>query len=398
MADEFDWLTPTGATGLQGMPTFSVQDFVRRRGFGTQGTGQDQTQVPYEYWDLSPEARARANMIDPNLGASFQSVFDPNTGRSQVIGSNNAQWDIDPNTGELRSVIVKTGEREGRRIFFERQGDQYVPVREAPEYWNTKGNFVDDYGGFLLLGGALGAALGGVGAGAGAAGAGSGAGGISAADAALAMGGGSEIAAAGGAGAAAGAGSAAAGGTAAGGGWGNLLTALQDPRNLLQIGGSLYDWYQRGRAADAQEDAARQAMEFMAPWREAGVNALNRLQQLTGLAPGDPSELLQQDPGYQFRVSEAQKAIDRAAAAGGRLYSGRTLRDHNEVTQGLASQEFGNVYNRLAGLAGTGQVASGSMGRDAHIGGMQQAGGIIGQNNALQNMLRGIYGNWQLNK
>ena len=32
------------------------------------------------------------------------------------------------------------------------------------------------------------------------------------------------------------------------------------------------------------------------------------------------------DPGYQFRLSEGQKALERSAAAGGSLGSGGTLK------------------------------------------------------------------------
>jgi hypothetical protein len=77
----------------------------------------------------------------------------------------------------------------------------------------------------------------------------------------------------------------------------------------------------------------------------------------------------QQDPGYQFRLAEGQKALERSAAAKGGLYSGATLKDLTNYNQGSASQEFGNAYNRfqtnratkynqLASLAGMGQVSA----------------------------------------
>lgn len=75
------------------------------------------------------------------------------------------------------------------------------------------------------------------------------------------------------------------------------------------------------------------------------------------------------DPGYQFRLSEGMKALDRSAAARGGLLSGATLKGAQRFGQGLASDEYqnafnryqtnqGNIYNRLAGISGVGQTAT----------------------------------------
>lgn len=63
-------------------------------------------------------------------------------------------------------------------------------------------------------------------------------------------------------------------------------------------------------------------------------------------------------PGYQFNVSEGQKAIDRSAAARGMALSGATLKAHERFRQGLADQTYGAHLNRLAGVSGAGQAAS----------------------------------------
>ena len=63
-------------------------------------------------------------------------------------------------------------------------------------------------------------------------------------------------------------------------------------------------------------------------------------------------------PGYQFRLSEGMKAIERSAAARGGLRSGATMKAVGDYAQGQASQEYGNEWNRLAGLAGVGQTAT----------------------------------------
>lgn len=120
----------------------------------------------------------------------------------------------------------------------------------------------------------------------------------------------------------------------------------------------------------------------------------------------------QEDPGYQFRLQQGEQAINRAAAAAGRYDSGRALKDLGEFNSGMASQEFGNAYNRwnndqtnifnrLSGVAGTGQQATNQlaqMGQNAatNIGNIQlQAGnaaaaGKIGSANAWGGALGGV--------
>lgn len=75
--------------------------------------------------------------------------------------------------------------------------------------------------------------------------------------------------------------------------------------------------------------------------------------------PGDPNMgFFEASPGYQFRQDEARKATERSAAARGRQLSGATLKSLTEYSQGIASQEFGNWWNQLGGLAGIGQTTT----------------------------------------
>lgn len=52
------------------------------------------------------------------------------------------------------------------------------------------------------------------------------------------------------------------------------------------------------------------------------------------------------DPGYQFRASEGQRALEQSAAARGLLNTGGTLKDLLNYGQNLASQEYQNVWDR----------------------------------------------------
>lgn len=80
----------------------------------------------------------------------------------------------------------------------------------------------------------------------------------------------------------------------------------------------------------------------------------------------------QKDPGYDFRLSEGQKALDRSAAAAGGLQSGAALKAASRFGQDYASNEYGKAYdrfntdktnqfNRLASLAGVGQMANNAL-------------------------------------
>jgi hypothetical protein len=80
----------------------------------------------------------------------------------------------------------------------------------------------------------------------------------------------------------------------------------------------------------------------------------------TGTAAGQertPYDWMQ-SPAYQFRLSEGLRALNRAAGAMGNRLSGSRLLGLQEYGQQSATQEFGNQYQRLAGLAGFGQGAT----------------------------------------
>ena len=104
------------------------------------------------------------------------------------------------------------------------------------------------------------------------------------------------------------------------------------------------------------------------PYADVGTGALDALAHSLGLANSkgvgpngqDYSEFFK-SPGYQFRLDEGLKAVQRSAAAKGILQSGGTLKGIDQYAEGLASQEFGNYQSKLFSLAGMGQSAAGSL-------------------------------------
>lgn len=82
-------------------------------------------------------------------------------------------------------------------------------------------------------------------------------------------------------------------------------------------------------------------------------------QQAAGSLTGGLEAFIN-DPGMRFRLEEGQKALERSAAARGGLVGGRTLKDVARFSQGLASEEFGNAFNRALATAGLGLGAAGT--------------------------------------
>ena len=74
--------------------------------------------------------------------------------------------------------------------------------------------------------------------------------------------------------------------------------------------------------------------------------------------PAAPYGGLQTSPGYQFRLDEGIKSIDRSASARGLLRSGATAMAVQRYGEGLAASEYDSYAARLAQLAGFGQSAT----------------------------------------
>lgn len=107
----------------------------------------------------------------------------------------------------------------------------------------------------------------------------------------------------------------------------------------------------------AQGDATRQSNEMLqkmydqqrkdlAPWRDAGLSSLTGMQNQDFQRDFTGSDF-QKDPGYEFRLAEGAKALERSAAAKGSVQSGGTLKALSRYNQDFATNEYNNVYNRF---------------------------------------------------
>jgi hypothetical protein len=158
------------------------------------------------------------------------------------------------------------------------------------------------------------------------------------------------------------------------------------------------------RAAEIQREIANATIaeqrrqfnrteELQKPFYTAGVGALNQLVPLASNYTPFGMKQFEADPGYSFRMDEGMKALERSAAARGGLLSGSAMKGIQRFSQGLASDEYTNAFNRyqtersarlnpLQSLAGMGQTSAGQIGQagQAMTAGMGQTGQSMASN------------------
>jgi hypothetical protein len=120
-------------------------------------------------------------------------------------------------------------------------------------------------------------------------------------------------------------------------------------------------------------------------------------------------EDFQTDPGYEFRQQQGEQALMRQASAGGRRLAPNTVKELLRFNSDLASQEFGNAFNRdltnkqrkfnfMGQISGVGQTAATQLGQfgaqtASNVGnnimsaGNTTAAGTMGQANAWSNAI-----------
>ncbi len=172
------------------------------------------------------------------------------------------------------------------------------------------------------------------------------------------------------------------------------------------IGGALIGSNATGNAAKTQADAANNATNIQyqewlqqqanqAPYLKAGQGALSQLSGMASTTPSFTSEdfAKNMDPAYGFDLQQGNQAIERAAAASGGLQSGGTLKSLTNYSQGQASNEYQNAYNRymtnqntqfnrLSSIAGIGQTATGQSAQTGATAAGQIGNNITGAANA----------------
>jgi len=157
-------------------------------------------------------------------------------------------------------------------------------------------------------------------------------------------------------------------------------------------------------AASAQEAASQAGIteqrrqfdisqEQAAPFREAGLGALEQQQALLGLSGSEAQQqaltAFQESPGQAFLRQRGEQSILRQASATGGLGGARVQEALQQQGIGFAQQDLQNQLARLSGITGQGQVATqnvaqlgaqqaSNIGNLLSAGGQAQAGGILG--------------------
>lgn len=107
------------------------------------------------------------------------------------------------------------------------------------------------------------------------------------------------------------------------------------------------------RATELQREMFDLTREDQRPYREAGYDALTRIKNLLANPGGITS-----DPGYEFGMREGTRALNSGAAARGMTYSGAAAKALTRYGQDYAGSKLDQTYNRLASVAGLGQVGA----------------------------------------
>jgi hypothetical protein len=191
---------------------------------------------------------------------------------------------------------------------------------------------------------------------------------------------------------------------------GSSLLGASSSRSAAKAQASAAD-----RAAELQQQQFERQVELQAPFREAGLRALNKLEGAADYTPFGMQQF-QADPGYGFRMTEGMKALERSAAARGGLMGGATGKALQRFGQEMGSQEYQNAFNRyqaersarlnpLQSLAGVGQTSTNAlgaagqnyasgMGEALGAGAQARASGYMGMANAIGGGV-GQYMNYQ---
>lgn len=139
------------------------------------------------------------------------------------------------------------------------------------------------------------------------------------------------------------------------------------------------------KATELQREMWLKNLEMQQPFYKAGVTGQNALLEYLGLG-GDPNaanygagmkpfdaSTMYNDPGYQFRLGEGLKALDRTAASRGGLLSGGAIKAGERYAQDYATNEYTNAFNRywnernqllnpLQSLTGAAQTTANNLG------------------------------------
>lgn len=144
-----------------------------------------------------------------------------------------------------------------------------------------------------------------------------------------------------------------------------MVPAAMVGQAALQLGGNLIQGYYANQASERQAKSAQDALNFKKmvwnetkqqyePYIEAGARGLtgyeDRISNLTAptydYQKKDFNFQTNLDPGAQYRMDQAKKAIEASMASKGQSLGSGVLKSLQTRSQDMASQEFDKSFNR----------------------------------------------------
>jgi hypothetical protein len=135
-----------------------------------------------------------------------------------------------------------------------------------------------------------------------------------------------------------------------------------------------------------------------------GLPAQNGAVNTAPVAPAQKQltqqQILQDNPGYKFQLKQGENAVLGGNLAAGRGLSGAQVKGAEGYATGLASQDWNNIFNQNATIAGMGESAVGTEGEIGMYTGMNEGNNyLVGSGAQAQgdmggyNMATGVLGN-----
>lgn len=157
---------------------------------------------------------------------------------------------------------------------------------------------------------------------------------------------------------------------------------------------------EQGRGIPGEDDLREYGYDSVDEWLKSmkdrvnlidkKIETMNARSNRGAEGTGGIYENLEMDPGYEFRLAEGEKALQRQQSAGGTRYGGAALKAAARYGQDYSSNEFSNAVNRrnaelgyLFSLAGFGQQGIASAGA-AGMNTANNTSNIMMQNAAAQ--------------
>lgn len=175
---------------------------------------------------------------------------------------------------------------------------------------------------------------------------------------------------------------------------GSVASSSGLSKYLLPAAGAATSLYENSQALGQLKNATAAANAQLSPYTATGAGAENKLSNYLGLGGtgtgASSADILSTSPGYQFALDQGNQELDRQAAARGNYFSGAALKAGQQYASGLADQTANNYYSQLAGTAGQGLSAAGTVANNTTSLGSAGANSDIATGNTLAQLLSGV--------